>query len=131
LGIALEVLGEHLVSVQNQYSALAREDERILRQCEERGLAFLAWGPLGGRHGAKQFGEEAPAFARVARARGVRPQRIGVAWLLGRSPTLIPIPGASRAESIRDTAAALRIDLTPAELRELDSQGEPVQVSNG
>lgn len=124
LEIAREVLGEHLVSVQNQYSPLAREGENVLRRCEELGLTFLAWGPLGGRLGAKQFGQEAPAFARVARERGVSPQQVGIAWLLARSPALIPIPGASRPGSVFDTVGALRLDLTEEELRLLEGPAD-------
>lgn len=121
LEVAVEVLGDHLVSVQNQYSAIAREGESVLRRCEQLGLAFLAWGPLGGRLGAKQFGAQAPAFAEVARGRGVSPQQVGIAWLLQRSPSLIPIPGATRAESVLDTVAAHLLDLSEPELERLDA----------
>lgn len=120
LQIARSVLGENLVSVQNQYSPLTRSSEPILRLCERYGLTFLAWGPLGGRLGAKAFGEEAPEFARVGREREVSPQRIAIAWLLQRSGAIIPIPGATKAESILDSVAALGVDLTDEELHRLD-----------
>lgn len=121
LAIARNVIGSDLVSVQNQYSPLSRDFDEVLQRCEELGLAFLAWGPLGGRLGAKQFGHEAPTFARVAAERDVSPQQVAIAWLLARSPVLIPIPGASRPASILDTVRALELDLSAEELARLDA----------
>ncbi|MFP3394034.1 aldo/keto reductase, partial [Brevibacillus sp. SIMBA_076] len=74
--------------------------------CEEHGLAFLAWGPLGGMRAAKGLGGAAAAAAAVAERHGVSPQRVALAWLLSRSPVLIPIPGARRPESVRDSASS-------------------------
>lgn len=120
LFVALEVLGGALVSVQNEYSPNARSEAPMIRLCERHGLAFLAWGPLGGMRAAKGLGEALSAFAEVGQARGVSPQRVAIAWALATSPALIPIPGASRPESVLDTVAALDLELTPDELRRLD-----------
>lgn len=116
------VLGEALVSVQNEHSPAHREVDAELRVCEELGLAFLAYSPLGGMRSAKQLGTEGEAavFARVARAHGVSPQQVALAWALQRSPNLIPIPGASRPESIRDGVAALGLELGEDDLALLD-----------
>lgn len=115
------VLGDTLVSVQNEYSPRQREGDGELRVCEELGLAFLAYSPLGGMQAAKQLGAHAAAFARVAHDHQVSPQQVALAWALHRSPNLIPIPGASRPESVRDSVAALTLELGEADLRLLDS----------
>lgn len=118
LRTAIDVLGNRLVSVQNEYSLSRRESEPVLRLCEEHGLAFLAWGPLGGRAEAKGVG--GAAIAAIAEKHGASPQRVALAWLLGRSPVMIPIPGASRPESIRDSATAPQLVLDDEETRMLD-----------
>lgn len=115
--LALDICGDALVSVQNQYAPDFRSSEGELRLCAELGLAFLPWSPLGGigRAGALAGGE----FAGVARAHGVGPQQVALAWMLAKSPTVIPIPGSSRPETITDSAAAADLTLTPEELRTL------------
>ncbi|WP_194420654.1 aldo/keto reductase [Microbacterium abyssi] len=130
LDTATEILGDRLVSVQNEYSPLERSNEAILRLCEQRGLTFLAWGPLGGMRAAKGLGAAAPAFQRVAERRGVSVQQVAVAWLLALSPRLIPVPGASRPQSVRSSVAAATLELDDGELAELDRvntsvEGEP------
>ncbi|KOU54250.1 aldo/keto reductase [Streptomyces sp. WM6378] len=114
------VLGDLLVSVQNRYSPAVRDGEPELRLCAELGLAYLPWSPLGGISRSALDGPGGPearsAFHTVADARGVSPQQVALAWLLTLSPTLIPIPGASRPESIRDSAGAADLVLTGAEL---------------
>ncbi|MFJ7960377.1 aldo/keto reductase [Streptomyces sp. NPDC096319] len=125
--LAREALGDRLVSVQNRYSPAVRDSEAELRLCAELGLAFLPWSPLGGISRSSLDGtsaqEEDPqfgAFHRVARARGVSPQRVALAWLLSRSDTVLPIPGASRPETVRDSAGAASLTLTEAERSSLD-----------
>ncbi|WP_438291598.1 aldo/keto reductase [Streptomyces sp. HUAS TT7] len=117
---ARAVLGDLLVSVQNRYSPAVRDGEPELRLCAERGLAYLPWSPLGGISRSALDGPGGPearsAFHTVAEARGVSPQQVALAWLLTLSPTLIPIPGASRPGSIRDSAGAADLVLTGAEL---------------
>ncbi|MET9620545.1 aldo/keto reductase [Streptomyces sp. NPDC006464] len=127
--LAREILGERLVSVQNRYSPAVRSGEAELRLCAELGLAFLPWSPLGGISRSALDGASGqaadPAFAafhRVARARGVSPQRVALAWLLARPGTVLPIPGASRPETVRDSAAAAELVLTEQELAELGVQ---------
>ena len=119
LDIAQGVLGDALVSVQNEYSPLSRDSHAVLRACERRGLAFLAWGPRGGMRAAKGLADAAPAFRRVAERRGVSVQRVALAWLLTLSDRMIPVPGASRPESVRDSAAATALVLEEAERAEL------------
>ena len=83
--------------------------------CAERGIAFLAWSPLGGIGRADGTGEVAAVRA-AADAHGVSPQQVALAWLLSLGSTVIPIPGASRPESITDSAAAAELRLTEEEL---------------
>ena len=114
------VLGDKLVSVQNQYSPRFRSSSKEIDVCAELGLAFLPWSPLGGLGDAKGLAEKHPAFAEVARTRGISPQQVALAWELAHSPLVIPIPGAKRPQSITDSAAAADIDLTDDELAALD-----------
>nr|WP_315267798.1 aldo/keto reductase [Microbacterium lemovicicum] len=118
---ANEVLGGRLVSVQNQFSPAFRSSLGELEHCASLGIAFLPWSPLGGISKAGELGENHAAFARVAEARGVSPQQITLAWELALAAIVVPIPGASRPESIRDSAQAPDLELTEEELRELMS----------
>lgn len=115
------VLGDALVSVQNQYSPAFRSSQPEIEVCTELGLAFLPWSPLGGLGDAKELAAKHPAFATVAEARGVSPQQVALAWELAQSPYVIPIPGAKRPSSIQDSAAAADLELTAEELAALDA----------
>jgi len=115
------VLGDALVSVQNQFSPKFRSSRPEIDVCEELGLAFLPWSPLGGLSDAKELAEKHPAFASVAEERGVSAQQVALAWELAQSPVVIPIPGAKRPQSIRDSAAAADLELTSEELARLDA----------
>jgi aryl-alcohol dehydrogenase-like predicted oxidoreductase len=118
---ANEILGGRLVSVQNQFSPAYRDSEAELRLCDVLGIAFLPWSPLGGISSAGELGSEHSAFARIAEARGVSPQQVALAWMLAKSPVVVPIPGSSRPETIRDSAQAARLELTPEEFAQLDA----------
>jgi aryl-alcohol dehydrogenase-like predicted oxidoreductase len=118
--LAHGVLGDRLVSVQNQFSPAFRSSRAEIEVCAELGLAFLPWSPLGGLGSAKDLAAKHPAFAEVAQARGVSPQQVALAWELAISPVVIPIPGAKRPQSITDSAAAADLDLTAEELSALD-----------
>lgn len=123
LDIALQVLGEGgLASVQNQFSPKYRgapDDE--LAWCGRHGVAFLPWSPLGGTSGgATAVGENFPAIAAAAEAHGVSPQQVTLAWELAKGDHVIPIPGASRPETITDSAKAADLVLTPEEFAAID-----------
>ncbi|MEV0092231.1 aldo/keto reductase [Streptomyces sp. NPDC050738] len=122
---AYEILGGGLVSVQNQYSPAVRDAEPAVRLSTELGLAFLPWSPLGGISRSSLDGPSGPtsadtAFHRIAAGRGVSPQQIALAWLLACSPAVIPLPGASRPESIRDSAGAADLELSETEREQLE-----------
>ncbi|MFJ6793842.1 aldo/keto reductase [Streptomyces sp. NPDC091268] len=122
---AHQILGDGLASVQNEYSPTIRDSEPELRLSEQLGLAFLPWSPLGGISRSSLDGPSGPtsagtAFHRIAAERGVSPQQIALAWLLARSPAMIPVPGASRPASITDSAKAVELTLNEGELAELE-----------
>ncbi|MFI1414679.1 aldo/keto reductase [Streptomyces sp. NPDC020707] len=118
---ANEILGGRLVSVQNQFSPAFRSSEPELELCAELGIAFLPWSPLGGISKAGELGSRYAVFAEVASAHGVSPQQVCLAWILAKAPVTIPIPGSSRPETIRDSAAAASLSLSPEELSRLDA----------
>lgn len=118
------ILGDGLAAVQNQYSPAVRDSEPELRLSTRLGLAFLPWSPLGGITRSSLDGPPGPtsagtAFHDIAAGRGVSPQQISLAWLLARSPGMIPVPGASRPASVQDSAMAAGIELSEAELLRL------------
>ena len=119
--LANEILGGRLVSVQNQFSPAFRSSEPELDLCEEMGIAFLPWSPFGGITNAGELGSWFAPFARVAEAHGVSPQRVALAWLLAKSPVMVPIPGSSRPETLRDSVAAADLVLTADEVAELNA----------
>jgi aryl-alcohol dehydrogenase-like predicted oxidoreductase len=117
--LAQKVLGDALVSVQNQFSPRFRSSEPEIGVCEDLGLAFLPWSPLGGIAKAKDLGSSYAAFNEVADDRGASPQQICLAWELALSPCVVPIPGASRPASIQSSAAAVDITLSDDEMSRL------------
>ncbi|WP_328685679.1 aldo/keto reductase [Streptomyces sp. NBC_00343] len=119
--LANEILDGRLVSVQNQFSPAFRSSEPELDLCDELGIAFLPWSPLGGITRAGELGSAYAPFARIAEKHGVSPQRVCLSWMLAKSPVVIPIPGASRPETIRDSAAAPELALSAEEIAELDA----------
>jgi aryl-alcohol dehydrogenase-like predicted oxidoreductase len=121
--LARSVLGDALTAVQNQYSPRFRSSEPEIDLCEELGLAFLAWSPLGGMSEADELGERWAAFAQVADRHGVSPQQVALGWELARSACVIPIPGASRPESVRDSVAAVHLQLDADDLARLSAAG--------
>jgi aryl-alcohol dehydrogenase-like predicted oxidoreductase len=117
---AQEILGESLISVQNQFSASMRANESDISYCAERGLVFIPYRPLGGLSKAYADSGDYSAFHSVAAAHRVTPQAVALAWLLAKAENVIPIPGSSRPTTIEDSASAAEIALTPQELEQLD-----------
>ncbi|MEP6649372.1 MAG: aldo/keto reductase [Lapillicoccus sp.] len=115
------ILGGRLASVQNQFSPAFRSSEKELRLCDETGLAFLPWSPFGGASRASEVGSRFAAFKDVAETHGVSPQQVTLAWMLALSPNVVPIPGSSRPETIRDSVAAADLGLTDEEIAQLSA----------
>jgi aryl-alcohol dehydrogenase-like predicted oxidoreductase len=118
---ARDILGGRLASVQNQLSPDFRSSEPEVRLCDELGIAFLPWSPLGGIGGAGQLGARARAFQEVAEEVGATPQQVALAWELSLSPVVVPIPGSSRPETIVASARAAEVELSGDQLTRLAS----------
>jgi aryl-alcohol dehydrogenase-like predicted oxidoreductase len=105
-----------IAAIQNELSPGYLEPFRNgeVAACAERGIPFLAWSPLGGIDSADGVGGVS-AIRTIADERGVSPQRVTLAWLLSLSEAIVPIPGASRPETITDSVGALELDLDDAE----------------
>lgn len=110
-----------IVSVQNRYNPWDRSPEKdgVLEYCEKEALTFFPWSPLGGSHRVKRL-HEFPKIAALAKEKGITPQRLVLAWLLAKSPCLVPIPGASRLSSLEDSVPAADVPLSPAEVEKMD-----------
>ena len=123
IDVAREVLGDGgLAAVQNEFSpSFFHTSRRELEHCGEHGIAFVPWSPLGGTGGgAAAVGERFPQIARIAEAHDASPQQVVLAWEIGLGEHVIPIPGASRPESITDSARAMTLALSDEERAELD-----------
>ncbi len=103
-----------IVSVQNRYSVFDREWEHVVNYCEQNRIVFIPWFPLG----AGSVGHE--LLNRIAQAHQAKPIQIASAWLLQRSPVMLPIPGTSSIEHLEENVAAASIRLSDEEFRQLD-----------
>jgi pyridoxine 4-dehydrogenase len=106
-----------IVSVQNEYNIQDRTSEKVLVYCEKESLGFMPWFPIGGGRGLKPEN----ALETAAKARGVSVVQIALAWLLQRSPVMLPIPGTSSIAHLEENVAAAKIKLTPAEWKAIDA----------
>ena len=106
-----------IVSVQNRYNIEDRKSENVLVYCEKENLGFLPWFPIGGGSGLKP---ENPMNLAV-KAHGVSVYQVALAWLLARSPVMLPIPGTSSLAHLEDNVAAAKLKLTPEEWKAIDA----------
>ncbi|MFF2384346.1 aldo/keto reductase [Streptomyces sp. NPDC058108] len=118
---ANEILGGRLASVQNQFSPRFRSSLPELERCDALGIAFLPWSPLGGIANAPELSAQQAVFQEVADEVGVSVYRVTLAWELALAPVVVPIPGASRPESIRDSATATDVELTAEQMSRLSA----------
>ncbi|MFI9208696.1 aldo/keto reductase [Streptomyces sp. NPDC053253] len=102
-----------VASVQNRYSLFDREHEPVLAACEAAGIAFLPWRPVAG-------GAPTAELDAVAAELGATPAQVSLAWLLDRSPVVLPIPGTGRIGHLEENVAAAGLELTPAQRERLD-----------
>lgn len=111
-----------VASVQNRWNPGDRSPERdgVLAACTAAGIAFLPYSPFGGAGGALALGERKGLAAEAAR-RGMSPHRLVLAWMLAKSPVVLPIPGARREASTRDSAAAAGVALTTADVAAVEA----------
>src|SRR5438128_1543023 len=106
-----------IVSVQNRYNIEDRKSENVLVYCDKENLGFLPWFPIGGGGGLKP---ENPLNA-AAKAHGVSVVQAALAWLLERSPVMLPIPGTSSLAHLEENVAATKLKLTPEEWKAIDA----------
>jgi pyridoxine 4-dehydrogenase len=111
-----------IVSVQNRYSFADREWDYVLDYCHEQKIAFLPWAPLAGGRQAHDV------LQRIAGQLKVSPQQVGLAWLLKRSPVVLPIPGTSTVKHLEENVAAAAISLPDVAFEEM-AQVQPDPVS--
>ena len=109
-----------IVSVQNRYSFADREWDYVVNYCERNGIAFIPWFPLGAGRVAGEV------LCRIAQAHRASPTRVALAWLLQRSPIMLPIPGTSSIEHLEQNVAAPSIRLSKEEYEELSGVPELV-----
>ncbi len=98
-----------IVSVQNRYNAADRKSESMVDTCELEQIAFLPWAPI-------QQADSNPAVTEAARRHGASPRQIVLAWLLARSPQILPIPGTGSPEHVETNITAASIELRPDEV---------------
>ncbi|WP_277037395.1 aldo/keto reductase [Turicimonas muris] len=115
-----------VATVQNRYNLTYRKSEDVLRYCEKNGIAFIPWWPLDNGKLAQAGG---PADL-IAKAHGATPAQIAIAWLLQKSPVMIPIPGTSRLTHLKENIAAASIRLTNLEMEQLEKATNFTSVRN-
>jgi aryl-alcohol dehydrogenase-like predicted oxidoreductase len=105
-----------IVSVQNQYNIGNRKWEKTLTYCEKEGLGFMPWSPIGGNRGLKDNALEA-----AARDYHTSVVQLALAWLLHRSPAMLPIPGTSSVAHLEENMAAAKLKLTAEDWKRVDA----------
>ncbi|WP_380782879.1 aldo/keto reductase [Sphingomonas sp. R86520] len=124
VGIAdIEAAGKvfPVATVQNRYNLADRESEAVLDHCEANGIGFIPWFPLA----AGRLTQAGSVLDRIARAHDATPGQIAIAWLLRRSPVILPIPGTSKAAHLRENAAASALILSDDDFGQLDRASRP------
>jgi aryl-alcohol dehydrogenase-like predicted oxidoreductase len=97
-----------IVTVQNRYNLVDRQSDDVLGYCEGRGMGFIPWFPVA----AGKLTEPGGVVADVAQAAGATPSQVAIAWLLRRSPAMLPIPGTSRVAHLEENCAAATVKLS-------------------
>ena len=110
-----------IVSFQNQYNIVNRKWEQTLIDCEKESLGFMPWSPIGGGGGLRSE----RALEAAAKAHGVSVVQLALAWLLHRSPVMLPIPGTSSVAHLEENVAAAAVRLSPAERKTIDALAGP------
>lgn len=108
-----------VVSVQNRYNLVDRGSEDVLEYCEANGIGFIPWYPLA----AGELAKDGSILDRIAKAHGAAPSQIALAWVLKRSPVMLPIPGTSKVKHLEENVAAVNIKLSEDEFALLDREG--------
>jgi pyridoxine 4-dehydrogenase len=107
-----------IVTVQNRYNLTDRKWDDVLAYCEKERLGFMPWSPVGG---GRSLGDD--ELDKVAKAHDGSVYQVAIAWLLARSPVMLPIPGTSSVKHLEDNMSATKLRLTPAEMDSLGTSG--------
>ena len=108
-----------IVSVQNQYNIEDREYDDVIAYCEKESLGFIPWSPIGGGRGALRKPDS--PLAAEAKRHGASIVQLALAWLLQRSPVMLPIPGTSSLAHLEENMASAKLSLTPAEWKTMET----------
>lgn len=106
----------NIVSVQNRYSLTDRGSDDVLDYCESQNIGFIPWYPLA----AGRLTATGSPLQRMAAKRGATPSQIALAWLLHRSPVMLPIPGTSKVTHLEENVAAAALNLDDRDLGQLN-----------
>lgn len=109
-----------VATVQNQYNLIDRKSERVLEYCDAHGIGFIPWFPLA----AGNLAKPGSILSTIAQKRNVTTGAVALAWLLKRSKVMLPIPGTSDVEHLRQNVAGAAVDLSDEEFHDLDAQGK-------
>jgi aryl-alcohol dehydrogenase-like predicted oxidoreductase len=149
-----------VTAVQTEYSLMQRDPEKngVLAACEELGIGFVPWGPVGQGYLTRKIDARTkfdtktdmrsafPRFSpenieanmpivdwirQFAEKKNATPAQISLAWLLAQKPFIVPIPGTRNLDHLNENVAAINVELTPAELREIDSAVSKIRVHGG
>ena len=107
-----------IVTVQNRYNLVEREYEDVLAHCERASIGFIPWFPLL----TGKLAESGGALAKTAKRLGATPPQVALAWLLARSPVMLPIPGTSKVKHLEDNMRGAELKLTAEEVRAIDAE---------
>ena len=111
----------NIVSVQNRYSLSDRRHEETLKFCEQKAIAFLPWYPIAGGKLLKPDHPSAQSLPQIAARHGVSVAQLSIAWLLQRSPVMLPIPGTSKVAHLEENVAAATLSLSAKEWVEIET----------
>ena len=109
-----------VTTVQNRYNLADREHEDVLAYCEKHSIGFIPWYPLAGGDLVK----EGTILDQVAKKHHATPSQVALAWVLKRSPVMLPIPGTSKVKHLEENVAAVDIDLSDDDFKALDEAGK-------
>jgi pyridoxine 4-dehydrogenase len=108
-----------VATVQNRYNLVDRGSEDVLEYCEQHGIGFIPWFPLA----AGELAKPGSILDRIAKAHGAAPSQIALAWVLRRSPAMLPIPGTSKVKHLGENVAAVDTQLSDQGYAALDREG--------
>jgi pyridoxine 4-dehydrogenase len=108
-----------VATVQNEYNLVTRKSEAVLAHCEAHGIGFIPWYPLA----AGNLAQPGSVLSTIAAKRGATPAQVALAWVLKRSPVLLPIPGTGSPDHLAENVAAAALHLSDADFASLDDQG--------